>query len=321
VKYLIVAVLALTGVIAHAESGITCVEFTPAESVQNASVWNLPKELRAESIPLDLPTEGELIREFASKSVQDRLSGFLSAQRQSLMLFTVSATPPGGAQPVALFAAPFNAIGRLFVLDNAAERACTAFFFGDSMVVMTAAHCVFNRASGQFFSSIHFTRAHNPNGGQPFGIRKVAIVDEWKTSPTPHDFDYAFLHMTTALQSPKNPLTLGNLGAFHDWIAVGYPKDPTNPVFDGQTMMRAAGTLGTAPSANMIRMVGNPMGPGTSGGPFLPPAVPPQSLFGTQAISLGSMKRGPLIVDGPVLGKRTMDLFTNVKDVQGDCKK
>jgi hypothetical protein len=66
-------------------------------------------------------------------------------------------------------------------------------------------------------------------------------------------------------------------------------------------------------------MVGNPMGPGTSGGPFLPPGFPPQDAFGSAVLSVGSLKLTADTVDGPVLGERALEVFNNVKDVAGDC--
>jgi hypothetical protein len=327
-------ILIFAAVAAFGDSGITCVEFLdPAEVQNNILIWTPEREQKAKPIPLELPTDKEQFRAMDSlfSSQLGTMDTVFSSERlsrlfslQSANAITAAARPSTSVvQRVPLFAPPFNAIGRLLVLDNASgERACTAFFVGDPSIVMTAAHCVFNRATGKFFSSIFFKRVHTSSGGEPFGITKVAIVDEWKTSLTPHDFDFAFLRVAAPLSSPTRPLAFATSGPFRDWIAVGYPNDPAaNPNFDGQTMLRAPGTLGTAPSPNMIRMDGNPMGQGLSGGPFLPPAAPPQNAFGTNLISVASLKLSSTTVDGPILGQRTTDLFANVKDVRGDCKK
>jgi hypothetical protein len=321
---ILIALFLLGNTALHAQGGISCVSFTQAESAKNRDLWTPFMRFISRPLGLESLTEKEREREMNRWSSVDRMRRFMSLQQdesvRKLSSYSVDANEMSAYRvspytfeeseaPTA--EAPFHAVGQLFVI-TAAESSCTAFFVEDRSIIMTAAHCVFERipgGGGDFYKSINFSRASSArHSGETFLIDRIGVVNEWITSSTPHDYDYAFLHVTTPLAAPVNPLTFATTFA-SDWIAIGYPLRRS----DGLTMMFAPG--GGDASGAMLLMEGNPMTHGSSGGPWLPPAYPTlNDPFGTEVLSIASIIGAqPNTLLGPILDTRMRDLFEFVK--------
>jgi hypothetical protein len=288
---------------AVASSGVACVHIMPRED------WTKGDEEKTPGLTLDAltPSETEWIAALQTKN--RTFVGFMSlisAQRVRTLSGGRSGLSGGS---------PFDAVGKLFVNNGlgTSGHACTAFLVEDLSVIMTAAHCVYDRKKTQsFFSSVRFVRELSPSGGDAYVAVKVAMLTTFATMVAirPHDYDYAFLKIVPeGAPAVVMPLMLGSRDAT-DWIAMGYPG------LASDTLSVVAGHGSTGRS--LVEMFGNSMTGGSSGGPWCPPGFPPAGVnFGKGVISLAAAEGNFFdSVVGPVFDARTRELYEYVKQ---DC--
>jgi hypothetical protein len=306
--------IALAVVQANASDEFACATFGTKTNSEIELFWKLNKGLPLIlPFPLESPTPAELPVEPA-ESFFGHVQRFFAFTIQTNRV-TVATSHPEDA---ATAAEPFKAAGRLFFVDSKGiQRWCTAAFVDNDSTLLTAAHCVWDRANSTFYSNIYFSRAYENGFGENFSIAAIGVLKDWTQAGVPHQFDFAFLTTTQATGS-GHMVSGASPNPLQDWIAVGYPR---NFVFDGTTespngeiMKRARGVAGAA-NQNMFLMLGNPMGRGTSGGSWNAPGRPP---FGNVVFSVSSMLGqkpdsiyGPMLFD-TALRQRTLDLSTFV---------
>lgn len=198
-------------------------------------------------------------------------------------------------------AAPFDRFTRLEAVhpDNPdVASVCTAEFVGDSKdVLLTAAHCVYNKDSKRWYTSFSAAQKYKDGASEKtFGWQCAAIYSGWAYGE--YARDYAFIKVignsATALG-----LRAGNLpGVFR---AAGYPQN-----FQGnERLMVVDGSLG--PEGNgVVQMKDNPMRHGNSGGAWLD---------GDVAIGLNSFSYDSDVVNiwGPRFDSETLRLYEYVR--------
>jgi len=298
----------------NASDEVVCATFASKTISNTEAFWRSDKRVpNLVPLPLESPSPAELGLE-PRRSFWGHIQNFGSFIKKH---FTVT-IPTSHPEDAATNDAPFKTAGRLFFIDSqGTQRWCTAEFVDDDATLLTAAHCVWDRASTDFYRSIYFGRVYNNGFVENFSIASVGVLTEWIQTGAPHQYDFAFLSTTL-------PTTQGHLVSSAtlptDWIAIGYPRkftvNGTTEYPNGEIMKRASGVAGVA-SQNMFLMLGNPMGRGTSGGAWSPPG---QSPFGNEVFSIASMLGsspdsiyGPMLY-GSLLEKRTLQLAAFVKN-------
>ena len=131
-------------------------------------------------------------------------------------------TVPDPAKP------PYSAFGRLDTLVEGVNRYCTAQLIEGTNVLLTAAHCVRDNATGNWVSDFRFWRAGKVETTEP--LRKplcIATKKDWVGVPPPPfgrffwPADYAFIVLREPLDGPF--LKLGSDATAASVAAFGYP--------------------------------------------------------------------------------------------------
>lgn len=196
---------------------------------------------------------------------------------------------------------PHNAVGKLFFTTRAGKKGyCTAQLVGDDAMILTAAHCVRDKKTGDFYEKFSFIGGYKDEDGE---FSYVVCVGTWSTFPhtTNPNFavDYAFGRL-------KDPLSthLGIAEALpaSEWISVGYPKD----VQRGERQQFVRGGQAST-SNNLVEMANNPFKDGASGGGWL--ADVPR--LGRTAIGLNSYRSGTSMY-GPLFDSGVGKLYAHV---------
>lgn len=165
---------------------------------------------------------------------------------------------------------PFRAVGKLFISGGGT---CSASVISPNNVIVTAAHCVYNRSTGSFYPGWAFAPAYR-NGVAPYGVwsgASASVLTNYITTGGMR-YDVAVIKLNTLLidgfQRPVSYLT-GNLG--RSWnipytthvFAQGYPAN----LAGAQYLWTCVGE--TFPLATDILGVGCNMTGGSSGGPWI----------------------------------------------------
>ena len=206
---------------------------------------------------------------------------------------------------------PYDAVGKLFYLDNGAAFECSAAVIS-ARIVLTAGHCVHD-GIGSFFSGFQFVPAYH-RGEAPAGTwfpTTVFVTGEWSSGggEVPNTADFGILVMQDS-QGSK----IGNITGWLGWITnnlvpnhvtmLGYPGNHDK----GQRMHQVnSGAWDCCQTNNAI--YGSDMRQGSSGGPWV-------QNFGTKAKRQkgGKNKKmnGVVGVTSAGPGKRPMYLSSSI---------
>jgi V8-like Glu-specific endopeptidase len=136
---------------------------------------------------------------------------------------------------------PLGAVGQL--LAHGQKSHCTASLIGPR-TLLTAAHCVFDRASGAFASGLYFVPGrfrttdgvvHAPHGA--YDVARAYVLSAYTSGPAQDIWgrDFAVVHLVETVQIGKRTGMLG----LH--VQAGPPAQPTNRrVGEGSARARAA---------------------------------------------------------------------------------
>lgn len=156
---------------------------------------------------------------------------------------------------------PYWSAGRLnFVHTDKKARWCTAQFVANH-VLLTAAHCVFNRNKRVWYSDFTFLRASSDGDTpQEVRLRCISIYKPYYDPRLNYAYDYAFL--LTQEEDVRPPLKMATgAPASRKLTAIGYTGKPE----DGRFMYRVKGSWIKA-EGGISTMNNNPMTTGSSGG-------------------------------------------------------
>ncbi|MDR1100842.1 MAG: serine protease [Clostridiales bacterium] len=158
-------------------------------------------------------------------------------------------------------ALPYKCGGKLAYLQPSLFYG-SAQFVGTNDVVLTAAHCVFDRDTKCWSNNIKFMRAYKKGGYEKgFSVRALAVLADWVDGKgVDARLDYGFL--VTTSESDAGYLNY-SLELPEIATSFGYPGN----ISDGEIMQTVSGGIAPDyPGSRQIRMDGNPMSKGSSGG-------------------------------------------------------
>lgn len=159
---------------------------------------------------------------------------------------------------------PYNAGGKLFFTQGGKNYVGSAEFCADKNLILTAAHCVRDMDTGDWSENIVFDWGYNSSRcKQVIPIRAVALKAYWYKDKDCR-WDYAF--GVTTEKCNIDVLNYESNVSSGDTTAFGYPVN-----YDcGKKMQTVSAKIDVNPyNSYTIRMKGNPMGGGCSGGAWV----------------------------------------------------
>lgn len=221
----------------------------------------------------------------------------------------------GEPYPATISSPPFYCGGRFFFVNNHGEdRYGSAQFVGTTQKIATAAHCVRNVETGEYYSNFLFAHGYKDIVGEidytPYAIEQILAPDEYiGTKLGEGAYDYAFGRVEG---TSSNRLTLGiNLTRAKGTpiISMGYPEN----YGESKIMYAVDGTVGDDLSQHAFMMEGNPMGDGASGGALMIDLILGGNVVKFVVIGVFSgLDTTGTIVSSPIFDQRTQELFDSV---------
>lgn len=215
------------------------------------------KERMQEAVPIPLPS-------LTSDEFEALVLG-PTTQVLQMTLPSGEGVPASAAYPVNVEQRPYWNAGKLFfTTDNGQDMMGSAAFVGTNRVVMTAGHCVRNKDNGNWYRNFLFIRGGTGHwygwSGQRVGLSRIGCYYMWIGGN--HKYDYSFC--AAASDSGAGWLGLTTDIPYSAFTSLGYPSN-----YDSANSMYAADGNKASVSGGVVRMTGNPMGPGCSGGPWV----------------------------------------------------
>ena len=167
-------------------------------------------------------------------------------------------------QPADLTAMPFNAGGKLYYTMDGTDYVASASIFKKKNLLLTAAHCIQNKITGNFGENYLFERCHGPETyAEQLTFKTVALKEQWYTEKkSKWDYSIVILNQNSTVETPLQFSTVGL--ADKTVTAFGYPTN----YYDGESMVYIEGTpVRGADSTWMIP--GCKMRKGASGGAWV----------------------------------------------------
>lgn len=184
-----------------------------------------------------------------------------------------------------IYGYPFTTVGKLFFeIPGKGEYVCSASVAMNTHTLITARHCVYDYASGTWYTNFVFYPVYR-NGPNPlfhngWSIRRLAT---WTSGASTYDYDIAFMQVNDdkgyGCGGSSGGQPIGNytgvLGstwngsyAQRQWDIFGYPQAYPFAGTDAFQDEAATGTVASFGYTNTVE-VGNPQTGGTSGGPWV----------------------------------------------------
>ncbi len=290
----------------------TTVGAAPAiENLKNQNTGKLSAEEIEDAEPLPLPTvkPGELEemrRRFRELNPATPDQAPSPRDRGAL-------TNPGIPEKIAApeGSAPYWSAGRLSFRDDTGKaKWCSAQHVDDLKVILTAAHCVINHATGLWHSDFTFARA-SADGISPQAVdwRCISIFDAYHKPAVNYAYDYAFILAKT--DDERAPLDLASgIPASADLTAIGYPSVPDR----GRFLYKVDGSwLGVA--GGIVTMGDNPLTAGSSGGAWFSDFEAGGGHGKNRVVSLNSHRlANDMQTHGPLFTSDTLALKNHVRD-------
>ncbi len=161
---------------------------------------------------------------------------------------------------------PFSTAGKLYFTEgDGSEHSCSAQFVA-SNVLLTAAHCVRDKETGEYYTNFKFHQGYRKGEEKDkiYGV-SAATRSSWVVGggeDTNRKVDYGFIITETESQ-------LGWLGVeigfnYDDFYAIGYPSNYS----DGKVLQQVNGH-NAGVEDGVAAMSNNPYGSGASGGAWI----------------------------------------------------
>ncbi len=212
---------------------------------------------------------------------------------------------------------PLDMAGKLFFRTTKGDFVCSAQFIGWN-ILMTAAHCVQDADSGEYFSDWIFALQYN-KGKYTKLYRATDCVANKKAWSEPDDtkyqVDYALITTDAKSKNGYFGVTWNWEGSYDKGTKIGYPSG----VNEGETMEVVEGPITIEDGIVKMAHNGVPNQHGSSGGAWIADwSTDVNEEKKNYLISLESHGRGE---DGITYGPYLDDRFSNLLDyVEGGCK-
>jgi hypothetical protein len=260
------------------------------------------------AVPIELPTLTS--EEFASLVLDPDVPAV------PMTLPSGEGAPTGTPYRVDVDQRPYWNAGKLFfTTDGGQDMMGSAAFVGTNRVVMTAGHCVRNKDNGNWYRNFLFIRAGTGHwwgwSGQRISLSRIGCYYMWIGGNFRYDYSFC------AAESDSGAGWLGLTPGipYSAFTSLGYPSN-----YDNANSMYAADGNKAAVSGGIVRMTGNPMGPGCSGGPWVGNLSHDYDPNANIACGLNSFRydADPDSMYGPYFDSDTMHLFTCIQ-TGGQC--
>lgn len=182
---------------------------------------------------------------------------------------------------------PYSAVGKMFFFDNGGTGYVGSAWLVGPRAIITAAHCLFDRESGDFYNNMTFAPAYNGNatGQAEFQLDESVIDPRYANKPSEEclAWDFGAATLSTDLSQRFGYLGYDASGAIasEQVEAIGYPaeprpippaenggaRDPETYPLDGARMWRSVGDFLGADHG--VHGAANEMTGGCSGGPWV----------------------------------------------------
>ncbi|MCK7611648.1 trypsin-like serine peptidase [Roseibium sediminicola] len=288
------------------------------EDVTNSAAQSLALPLSAQEIedavPLPeeevTPQELEQMRERFRQLNPDTLD---TEQKRSDVEPDTFGVPEKVAAPAAN--SPYWSTGRLlFRKSDGKTYRCSAQYVSDLKVILTAAHCLYDRSAGAFNTDFVFQRAYNEGAtAQTVGWRCASVYAQYHSPSVNYAYDYGFL--LADKNDERAPLELQTGAPANTALAaIGYPQN----FGAGQALYKVDGRWASV-SGGIVTMSGNPMRSGNSGGAWFTEFAVDGGSGTNLVVSLNSHHITGNTTDenGPLFTSDTTRLMEHVRD--GGC--
>jgi hypothetical protein len=276
----------------------------PAGEARSAS-WTRERMRQAQPLPLpraDVPSAGQTTSPKPRSS--NELKSSPSRDVKSLARYT------GDVNVI-----PLRWMGQLFYTNPAQDGfRCSAQFISTN-VILTAAHCVRDHKTGQFYNDFRFAlQYHNGDYSRLYGYRCVATKNGWVGNDYSHyGYDYAMLLADSPSVTGWFGMTWDWQGKYNNATKLGYPKG----IIGGKLIQVDAGPLDFEEfGQNVISLHHgrNEEQGGTSGGAWVADFSYSSAASSNHIISVSSHTRGDdeSVLYGPYFDDNFRELFDYV---------
>ncbi|MBU4683798.1 hypothetical protein KC222_17450 [Cedecea davisae] len=216
---------------------------------------------------------------------------------------------------------PFNNAGKLYFTESdGTEHSCTAQFVGQLNILLTAATCIRDKKTGQYYSNFKFHQAYR-EGEETAKILGVgaATRDSWVVGDGEHSnrkVDYGFIITETESQSGAMGLIAGL--PFNDLYAIGYASNYSNSKILQKVQGKLAGV-----KDGVAAMSGNPFARGAGGGAWIAELSPGSQWTGNYVVGNNASHKSddPNTDYGPFYDEGFESLYKQVATEAGKYNK
>ncbi|WP_435412361.1 trypsin-like serine peptidase [Psychroserpens mesophilus] len=206
---------------------------------------------------------------------------------------------------------PFCNAGKLFFTKpDGRNYMGSAEFCGNDQIVLTAAHCVRDHITGDWYQNMLFCPGYANGCTQKFVIVGKTTKQGWANNKNkkPYHLDYSFL--ITKAKSKTGYFGWKTYNPYSRWTSIGYPSNYGHAEY----MKEVKGDIAST-KKGLIEMSNNPMTQGCSGGAWIGDLNDSDKKGGNYAIGLNSFghKKKPGFVWSPLFDSKFEELYHYAK--------
>ena len=191
---------------------------------------------------------------------------------------------------------PFSAAGKLFFTRDGNDYVASAEVFQKNNIVLTAAHCIQDKNTGNLCENFLFERCYNEGvAAENLTFKTVALKEFWK-SKKEWKWDYG-LAILNSNSNAKSVLTYSTENAMgKETTAFGYPVN----YYGGKKMVYVDGSISAGNYSGTMLLNGDKMRGGCSGGAWV--------LKGSSTV-IGLNSYGPVSEKVDYMGSPVLDEY------------
>ncbi|PGU52816.1 trypsin-like serine peptidase [Bacillus cereus] len=284
------------------------VSFTKEEGLKVLEYWTSERKMNANPL-----SNEENLKELNNSLQYNETNPVLPSD----LKFTDSFL--GRPYPANLKRSPYDCGGKFFLTKvtggTKEDFVASAQFVGHQQMILTAAHAVRERGTGNYYENLLFIHGYEyttlgGEKGTPYLIQRVLTPDEFiNTKEATGEYDYAFCRVNKGFTKYLGFGLNRQGGKGTPLLSMGYPHNYNG----GYLMNRVDGTTGETYEKYFL-MENNPMGKGCSGGAIMTDLILGDTPFKDVVVGINSVVSldGKKIVRSPIFNQQTMDIFHQV---------
>jgi hypothetical protein len=257
--------------------------YSNKETVETVRKYWTEKRMReAKPLPLPSVSEDELKQIIKNSKLVEKHPPKIISESNASAKNNRKGLEPGVPVNADVSERPFWNAGKLYFTAPDGDHYCSAQFIGKSKLLLSAAHCVRDGTTAEWYKNFMFRQAYeNGDSDKDFDIVYEAAYAAWATtSGGDHSLDYSFL--VTNKESTAGWMGVETDIPYTSLVAIGYPSNYGN----GKYLQQVLGEKGTV-SGGIVQMKNNPMRSGNSGGAWIAELTTDQA-SGNIAVGLNS---------------------------------